>query len=1435
MLMESLLFNDGLVGCIENPPDPVAILDKKSEVYELDALARTRIITSMEPRMLQYLTGSTTAFGHWMKLCKVFEDSGVYRRIAIKRQLFSLRQGTKGLTEYVLESRDLVNRLAAIGHPIEEETAAFLLLEHVNQEHRGLCQILERTAVRATADGGSEFDYERVAEELTREGVKGESAEGAKVLKAGPPRRRFPRQGGSSGQQHGGPSGRRQGGGDGGSSGRQHGGARTQQTTRQQSRDRDDKDRDDRGDRGGDRDRHQKFPLCKWCKNPLRNHPEARCYFNPHNPQGNGAKRARDDNGEERGKRKKEGNNNNGSSKWVLKMARMAVNHDPKANNKTLEMYIDSGAFQSMCNDKTSMHNYKNQPSVAVECAGDQILHTKGSGTLKLNPEKLNGLSEIQNVTYVPNLSSNLLSVSSIAKSGLATVFIDNLCSIYKKEDIVLRGEPLLSTVESNGTYKLNLEVQPNVALKTSCSEAEVWHKRLGHLGKNSLELLKTGLVEGFTDKTLKLSDSCDPCLKSRQVRASFPVGEATRAKDVLEIIHSDVCEVTDSLTWDGHRYFVTFIDDLTRFTMIGLLKTKNEVFEKFVEYKTLVERQTGKKIKTLRSDNGGEYCSKEFNQYLKSEGILRQFSVAYTPEQNGVGERCNRTAMEKVRAMLKECGLDDRYWGEALSTAVYLKNLSPTKAVQGMVPYEAWTGVKPNVKDLKVFGCCAYVHVPKTKSKKLGDRSKMCIFIGYDDEKKGFRLVDMARPRDVFVERSVYFDEHKFPALELKTKNPETESRKVQGESNNYHQIMVGGNSIKTNKTNKTPSLSSFGDDYSTTSVPSLSSSGDDRSTSSPSELSEGRTTSIDIDNISESESTEPLRSTNKNHETNKRQRTPKKFGDFEVYGIKKNKTKGFAWLAASTDQLTPTTLAEALNCPEADFWVAAMTEELDSFDENGVWDLVPHQADNNIVGTKWVYKRKIDANNKVLFRARLVAKGFTQTYGVDYFEIYAPVVRRTALRLLFSVAVNFDLKIDHLDVKTAFLHGDLSETVYMAQPEGFVSPGQEGMICKLNKAVYGLKQAARSWNLKVDKIMKEQGFKNFCDEPCIYIKNHKGSVIIIALYVDDFYLVYNNNQDKQDLLRILNSHFRIKDLGEAKNCLGIKLERNWKNGSMVLHQEDYINHLLLKFNMTNCNPRYTPLESGLKIKTLNPGVVKTLPYQELIGCLLYLSVNTRPDISYAVSFLGQFNSCYTTLHWNLAKGLLHYLKLTASKGLLYTKSAKPTFCLTGFADADFANNPDDFRSYSGYCFTLDGNLISWESKKQKLTAQSTTESEYIAMTEAVKESIWLNELVGKLFECGKQTITVYNDNLSAITLAYSKGFSARTKHMGVRLQFVRDCVEDGSVKIEHMSTDLMPADVLTKALKRDKHEKCCKYLKMTNDSVPTNLIFKPVIKSKN
>lgn len=376
----------------------------------------------------------------------------------------------------------------------------------------------------------------------------------------------------------------------------------------------------------------------------------------------------------------------------------------------------------------------------------------------------------------------------------------------------------------------------------------------------------------------------------------------------------------------------------------------------------------------------------------------------------------------------------------------------------------------------------------------------------------------------------------------------------------------------------------------------------------------------------------------------------------------------------------------------------------------------------------------------------------------------------------------------------------------------------------------MYGLKQAARSWNLKADQVLKSLHFSNFYNEPCVYIRHFENSVIIIALYVDDFYVLYNDEKGKTEVFNCLKERFQIKDLGQAVDCLGMKLIRDWSNGTLILQQEEYVKTILNRFKMNGCTGHSTPVEVGavlppkasketkiaVNVASSSDKSQRDPPYQEVIGCLLYLSTNTRPDISYIVSFLSQFNANHKAEHWNMLKRVLSYLKKTPKVGLKFVKQERPTFCLTGFADADLAGNPADYYSYSGFCFLLDGNLISWESRKQRISAQHSTEAEYLSLSEATKEALHLSEFINKLTKCGEQRVTIFNDNKSAIALAYSENFSARTRHLGVRIQLVRENVQRGNILLEHMSTDIMPADVLTKPLNRINHEKCMRNLSL-------------------
>lgn len=458
---------------------------------------------------------------------------------------------------------------------------------------------------------------------------------------------------------------------------------------------------------------------------------------------------------------------------------------------------------------------------------------------------------------------------------------------------------------------------------------------------------------------------------------------------------------------------------------------------------------------------------------------------------------------------------------------------------------------------------------------------------------------------------------------------------------------------------------------------------------------------------------------------------------------------------------------------------------------------------------------KKKSDSDDNITYRARLVAKGYSQKSGIDYNETFSPVVRHTTLRLLFALAVQLDLNTVHLDVKTAFLNGELDETIYMKLPDCFESTGSDKCkVLKLKKAIYGLKQSSRAWHKKVDSTMLANGYKKSKLEPCLYTKFVNGLRTIISLYVDDFFIFSNDEKEIKIVKQILSSQFKIKDLGPIKNCLGMSVNTDKENNLITLSQEKYIDQLLCKFNMTECKTVDTPMETKLNVEK-SQNVKSNNPYQQLIGSLMYLAILTRPDISYAVGYLSQFNNCHSNEHWLYAKRVLKYLKGTKDVGLKYCKNGNVN--IKGYCDADWANNTTDRRSYTGYCFMLSGAVISWGCKKQRTVALSSTEAEYMAITEGCREAVYLlnlqNEITGLMY-----TISMYNDNQSANKLSENSVFHNRTKHIDVRYHYCREVISKKIVKIYYLTTEEMPADILTKSLVSVKHHKFVKMLGIVN-----------------
>ena len=531
-------------------------------------------------------------------------------------------------------------------------------------------------------------------------------------------------------------------------------------------------------------------------------------------------------------------------------------------------------------------------------------------------------------------------------------------------------------------------------------------------------------------------------------------------------------------------------------------------------------------------------------------------------------------------------------------------------------------------------------------------------------------------------------------------------------------------------------------------------------------------------------------------------RSRRPTNFDDYVTYLNEANIDIG--------KHNDPTSYKEAINSDQSSEWNKAMIDELGSMDKNNVWDLVELPNGVKPVGCKWVYKTKLDPNGNVeRFKARLVAKGYTQKEGIDYQETFSPVSRKDSLRIVMALVAHFDLELHQMDVKTAFLNGDLQEDVFMNQPEGFKPEGKEHLVCKLKKSIYGLKQASRQWYLKFDEVMKNQGFiKNQVDQ-CTYLKMSGSNFAILVLYVDDILLASNSLNLLHESKRLLSRNFDMKDLGEASYVIGIEIHRDRANGTLGLSQKAYIDRVLERYNMQQCSPSVAPVVKGDVFGTfqcpkteVEKEQMRLIPYASVVGSIMYANVCTRPDIAYIAGMLGRYQSNPGLDHWKAAKKVLRYLQGTKDYRLTYKRSNNLE--VIGYSDSDFAKCKDDKKSTSGYIFMLAGGPISWKSHKQQLTTTSTMMAEYVAVYNATCHGMLLRNLISglKIVNSVFRPLKIYCDNSAAVSFSNSNSSTGAGLYLDTKYLFVRERVEENNLCIEYISTKDMLADPMTKGL---------------------------------
>ena len=881
-------------------------------------------------------------------------------------------------------------------------------------------------------------------------------------------------------------------------------------------------------------------------------------------------------------------------------------------------------------------------------------------------------------------------------------------------------------------------------------------------------------------------------------------------------------------------------VDDFSRCTWTHMMQSKTNnaipIIKSLVSY---AENQFNTRVKTIRTDNALELCEGVAKDFYTQKGIVHQTSIRDTPQQNGIVERKHRHLLETARALFFQANLPIQYWGECILTATYLINRFPLTSLKNKTPFEVFHKNKPNYNHLRSFGCLCFVSTLKKDRNKFSPRAKPCVFMGYPYGQKGYKVMDLDSG-EIFTSRDITFHENIFPFQNHSTAPPEKTNHDSptydvldpiyiptivsdvsENVPNNITHVQPISHDNDNNNPSPTPHTSSLSPTPTTTSSPNINMP-DATNIPSLSIPSTTPTSPHPSQPIHTSQSI-PLRHSTREH------KPPSYLKDYDlpnqpttthwcnVVQYPKLPINFRALVSSLACHFEPRYYREAAKCPE---WVQAMKDELLAMNRNDTWDIVPLPKGKKAIGSRWVYKVKHKSDGTVdRYKARLVARGYSQVEGVDYDEKFSPGVKMTTIRCLIALAAARQWDLHQLDVNNAFLHGDLHEEVYMKMPEGVPNP--DNHVCKLKKSIYGLKQASRQWFAKLTDALVSHGFTQSKNDYSMFIKKLHEDITILTVYVDDILITGNNPQEIQHLKAFMANTFSIKNLGKARFFLGFELAYLPEGISLTQHK--FTHDLLSTFPTTNFKRALTPLPLNLKLSRDDGELLPdATPYRSLIGKLNFLT-HTRPDISYAVQTLSQFMQNPRTTHLQALHHVLAYINHTKGQGILL--QATPTLTLQAFSDSDWGSCPDTRKSLTSYVLLLGSSPISWKSKKQSTISKSSSEAEYRAMAQAAAEVTWVVRLLDEMGAANLQPVTLHCDNQSAIHIGKNPVFHERTKHIDIDCHFTREKVLEGLIQLTYLPTQSQLADIFTKILPSSQFQMLMSKLGMVDFPLPPQL----------
>ena len=1057
---------------------------------------------------------------------------------------------------------------------------------------------------------------------------------------------------------------------------------------------------------------------------------------------------------------------------------------DSHANKS--KFILDTAATKHIVCDRQYLSNYRECNKI-VRWGNAKSIQINGFGDLYLKFSSNSKVYLLKDCFYMPQIGMNIISHSEL-QGNVVSIFSKDTCEIRCDNQIIAKGEKI------NNLYYMCIDyiVMPEQVLnitdpnsssntsKDSIINIEDLHRRFGHVNPNCLSKIiqNTNGYSGSSNVNKADLKDCEICL---QGKFTNKINRSSSDKEFpyLGKVSSDICGPISPNTFDNYRYFVTFLDTSTRYLEVKLLRSKDEAIDAFQSFLNLYENNANnKRVRILATDNGTEYTNKRFKALLNTKGITHQLSPVYTKEPNGIVERVNRTLMDKVRCLLANAKLPNYFWGEACLTATYLYNRTPHSSLDFKTPFEAKNNLKPDISHIRTFGSMCFYKNKGNNIKKLDDKALKGILIGFND--RLYKVFDISARKCIWV-RDIHIMENKFVNLD-----------ENKPKADHFVEIpLVGTNSAPiTNQTTQSTSDVAINPN----SNPKAIEIGPD-----PIQIVE-----------SSNDVAESLNATNNNITR-------------PAIKIAKSQPSIPIDEADDLDELAlmvninnePKTYKEAVASIQSKDWHKAMQAEVDELESQGTWDVTDLPSDKHPLKGRWVYKLKTDINGEIIkYKARWVVKGYNQVLGVDYLDTFSTTCRPESYRIVFVLAVHNSWHLNQYDVKNAFIHAKIDKEIYVEQPTGFEKPDARGSkrYCKLNKALYGLKQSPRLWYEHLRGVLRHFGFIPMPYDSAVFV--HRANQIIIVCHVDDLIITGPDQRQIDQIIAQISKKIKLEKIGNIHQFLGMQIETDYQHKVIKINQNKYTSSLLQRFEKETVVPVSSPVELGINLEKATEEQDKKLiqTYQQQVGSLIYLAINTRPDIAYAVNRCARFMANPNQSHFRALERVWKYLNKYPNLGLYYDCS-KISQNILGYTDADWGGDTITRKSTSGYIFLLNNNIISWSSMQQKTVALSSCEAEYMAFKEAIKESIYLNNLfkyyLDLILQIDCQEIPrLLTDSESAMKLANNPEFHKRSKHIDISYHFIRNTIAENQIKLLYVKSKDQKADGFTKGLDTLKHK---------------------------